>query len=100
MVSIRWRHSLPSSTGVLPVLTTCLGPRTADAGLLGATWPVISQSSGVSAGAATKHFAPPLTLSPGSLEYSRTPALVKKGLARYDVPIFPSRPPRGRSKNA
>jgi len=28
------------------------------------------------------------TLSPGSLEYSRTPALVKKGLARYDVPIF------------
>jgi GNAT superfamily N-acetyltransferase len=28
------------------------------------------------------------TLSPGSLEYSRTPALVKKGLARYDVPVF------------
>src|ERR1035437_5872244 len=28
------------------------------------------------------------TLSPGSIEYTRTPALVKKGLARYDVPIF------------
>jgi GNAT superfamily N-acetyltransferase len=28
------------------------------------------------------------TLSPGSLEYNRTPALVKKGLARYDVPVF------------
>lgn len=28
------------------------------------------------------------TLSPGSLEYSRTPALVKKGLARYDVSVF------------
>jgi GNAT superfamily N-acetyltransferase len=28
------------------------------------------------------------TLSPGSLEYSRTPALVKKGLARYEVPVF------------
>jgi GNAT superfamily N-acetyltransferase len=28
------------------------------------------------------------TLSPGSIEYSRTPALVKKGLARYDVPVF------------
>jgi len=27
-------------------------------------------------------------LNPGSLEYSRTPALVKKGLARYDVPVF------------
>ena len=28
------------------------------------------------------------TLSPGSLKYGRTPALVKKGLARYDVPVF------------
>jgi GNAT superfamily N-acetyltransferase len=28
------------------------------------------------------------TLSPGSLEYSRTPALIKKGLGRYDVPMF------------
>ena len=28
------------------------------------------------------------TLSPASIEYSRTPALVKKGLARYDVPVF------------
>lgn len=28
------------------------------------------------------------TLSPASLEYSRTPALAKKGLARYDVPVF------------
>ena len=29
------RHSLPSSTGVLPVFTTCFGPRTAAAGLCG-----------------------------------------------------------------
>jgi len=28
------------------------------------------------------------TLSPGSLEYARTPALAKKGLGRYDVPVF------------
>jgi GNAT superfamily N-acetyltransferase len=28
------------------------------------------------------------TLSPASIEYARTPALVKKGLARYDVPMF------------
>ena len=28
------------------------------------------------------------TLSPASLEYSRAPALAKKGLARYDVPVF------------
>jgi hypothetical protein len=28
------------------------------------------------------------TLSPASLDYARTPALVKKGLARYEVPTF------------
>jgi GNAT superfamily N-acetyltransferase len=28
------------------------------------------------------------SLSPASLEYSRVPALVKRGLARYDVPVF------------
>jgi GNAT superfamily N-acetyltransferase len=28
------------------------------------------------------------TLSPASLEFARTPALAKKGLARYDVPVF------------
>jgi GNAT superfamily N-acetyltransferase len=28
------------------------------------------------------------TLSPASIEYSRTPLLAKKGLARYDVPVF------------
>jgi GNAT superfamily N-acetyltransferase len=28
------------------------------------------------------------TLSPASIEYSRTPALVKKGPARYEVPVF------------
>jgi GNAT superfamily N-acetyltransferase len=27
-------------------------------------------------------------LSPASVEYARTPAVVKKGLARYDVPVF------------
>ncbi len=28
------------------------------------------------------------TLSPASLEFARTPALAKKGLGRYDVPVF------------
>jgi GNAT superfamily N-acetyltransferase len=28
------------------------------------------------------------TLSPACIDYARTPALVKKGLARYDVPVF------------
>jgi GNAT superfamily N-acetyltransferase len=28
------------------------------------------------------------TLSPASIEYYRTPVLAKKGLARYDVPVF------------
>ena len=31
MLSISVRHSLPSRTGVLPVFTTCFGPRTAAA---------------------------------------------------------------------
>jgi GNAT superfamily N-acetyltransferase len=28
------------------------------------------------------------TLSPASIEYARVPAMAKKGLARYDVPMF------------
>jgi GNAT superfamily N-acetyltransferase len=28
------------------------------------------------------------TLSPASVEYSRTPAVARKGLGRYDVPVF------------
>ena len=28
------------------------------------------------------------TLSPASIEYSRTPSIIQKGLARYDVPVF------------
>src|ERR1700691_1171082 len=28
------------------------------------------------------------TLSPASIEYARTPSRAKKGLARYDVPVF------------
>jgi GNAT superfamily N-acetyltransferase len=28
------------------------------------------------------------TLSPASIEYARTPALAKRGLARHDVPVF------------
>ena len=39
------RHSAASSTGVLPVFTTCFGPRTAEAGFAGTTWPVMSQSN-------------------------------------------------------
>jgi hypothetical protein len=42
MLSISVRHSLPSWTGVLPVFTTCFGPRTAAAGFNGATWPVMN----------------------------------------------------------
>ena len=39
MASKSARASSAGSTGVLPVLTTCLGPRTACAGLKGTTWP-------------------------------------------------------------
>ena len=28
------------------------------------------------------------TLSPASLEFGRTPAIARKGLARYDIPVF------------
>jgi GNAT superfamily N-acetyltransferase len=28
------------------------------------------------------------TLSPASIEYARTPAIARKGLGRYDVPVF------------
>ena len=28
------------------------------------------------------------SLSPGSIDHARTPALVRKGLARYEVPVF------------
>jgi hypothetical protein len=41
MLSRSVRHSLPSRTGVLPVFTTCFGPRTAAAGFSGTIWPVI-----------------------------------------------------------
>jgi hypothetical protein len=47
IASMSRRHSFPSSTGVLPVLTTCVGPRTAVAGLVGTTWPVMSQSNSI-----------------------------------------------------
>ena len=39
--------SLAERTGVLPVLTTCLGPRTELAGLKGRTWPTTSQSKSI-----------------------------------------------------
>ncbi len=44
MAPISRRHSAASSTGVFPVLATCLGPRTELAGLDGMTWPTTSQS--------------------------------------------------------
>jgi GNAT superfamily N-acetyltransferase len=51
------------------------------------------ESGGAKCFLATPTAAPPrilgfYTLSPASLDYSRTPALAKKGLARYDVPVF------------
>src|ERR1019366_2210163 len=45
MLSRRFRACSPVSTVVLPVLTTCFGPRTAWAGLVATTWPVTSQSN-------------------------------------------------------
>ena len=39
------RASSGASTGVLPRFTTCVGPRTASAGLTGTTWPITSQSN-------------------------------------------------------
>ena len=38
------------------------------------------------------------TLSPASLEFARTPALAKKGLGRYDVPVFRGPPRSGRKR--
>jgi hypothetical protein len=45
MLSSSARASAGSSTGVCPVVTMWLGPRTACAGLTGTTWPVTSQSN-------------------------------------------------------
>jgi hypothetical protein len=39
-------------------------------------------------GGAPSHILGFYTLSPASLDYARPPALAKKGLARYDVPVF------------
>src|ERR1700722_4832652 len=47
MLSMSLRQSSASSTGVLPVFTTCFGPRTAAAGFIGITWPVMSQSNSI-----------------------------------------------------
>ena len=47
MLSMSLRHSVASSTGVLPVFTTCFGPRTAAAGFIGTTWPMTSQSNSI-----------------------------------------------------
>jgi hypothetical protein len=41
----RIRRDIDRITGVLPVLTTCFGPRTAAAGFMGTIWPVTSQSN-------------------------------------------------------
>ena len=45
MLSSSWRASVAASTGVLPVRTTYLGPRTAAAGFTASTWPTTSQSN-------------------------------------------------------
>ena len=47
MPSMSARVSFAESTGVLPVLTTYLGPRTELAGLNGRTWPTTSQSKSI-----------------------------------------------------
>ena len=45
MLSNSWRASSGERIGVRPRLTTCLGPRTTEAGLLLTTWPTTSQSN-------------------------------------------------------
>ena len=45
MLSSSRRACSASSTVVLPVFTTCFGPRTACAGLVATIWPVTSQSN-------------------------------------------------------
>ena len=50
MPSMSARVSFAESTGVLPVLTTYLGPRTELAGLNGRTWPTTSQSKSIRSG--------------------------------------------------
>ena len=45
MLSRSWRASGAARTGVLPVRTMYLGPRTAAAGLTARTWPTTSQSN-------------------------------------------------------
>ena len=47
MAASNLRHSVPSSTGVLPVVTTYFGPRTAAAGFVGTIWTVMSQSNSI-----------------------------------------------------
>ena len=44
MLFSKARASSAANTGVLPVLTICLGPRMAAAGLVGITCPTTSQS--------------------------------------------------------
>jgi GNAT superfamily N-acetyltransferase len=51
------------------------------------------ESGGAKCFVAVSSDAPPrilgfYTLCPASLDYARTPAAVKRGLARYDVPVF------------
>src|ERR1019366_10257062 len=64
MVSRSFRHSLPSSTGVLPVFTTCFGPRTADAGLAG-TIPAIVQQPALPNLTDASHLVPALLADAG-----------------------------------
>jgi hypothetical protein len=47
MLSNSCRASSGARIGVLPRLTTCLGPRTTEAGLLLTTWPATSQSNSI-----------------------------------------------------
>jgi hypothetical protein len=45
------------------------------------TFPAISRSDG-------ETILGFYSLCPGSLEYTRTPVIIRKGLARHDVPVF------------
>jgi hypothetical protein len=47
MLSRSCRVCSAVSTGVLPRLTTCVGPRTAWAGLVARIWPTTSQSNSI-----------------------------------------------------
>src|SRR6266851_766675 len=69
MLSSSCRASVAARTGVLPVRTTYLGPRTAAAGFTASTWPTTNQSNSTHGGEplfdGRRRKFPPEALDPG-----------------------------------